>query len=145
MEGPREIPGFDRVTGACGEDQVMGGPLMRRGAEDLQLGMLEERTTSHAEQRQVTMASVGFHRTKLKSAPGSQQLLANTDDTMFKRRLRRRWPGVSSGLCLGGPPAARQATPAERPDQCAAVDADQAGSRTPGRDDRVLAGDRRRY
>ena len=94
MEGPREIPWFDRVTGARGENQVMGGPLMRRGAEDLQLGMLEERTTSHAEQRQVTMASVGFHRTKLKSAPGSQQLLANTDDTMFKRRLRSRWPGV---------------------------------------------------
>ena len=65
MEGPREIPGFDRVTGACGEDQVMGGPLMRRGAEDLQLGMLEERTAGHAEQRQVTTVSVGFQRTKL--------------------------------------------------------------------------------
>jgi len=65
MEGPREIPGFDRVTGACGEDQVMGGPLLRGGAEDLQLGMLEERTAGHAEQRQVTTASIGFHRTKL--------------------------------------------------------------------------------
>jgi hypothetical protein len=41
MEGPREIPGFDRVTGACDENQVVGVPLMRRGAEDLQLGMLE--------------------------------------------------------------------------------------------------------
>jgi len=41
MEGPREIPWFDRVTGARGENQVVGGPLMPRGAEDLQLGMLE--------------------------------------------------------------------------------------------------------
>ena len=30
---------------------------------------------------------------------------------------RRRWPGVSGGLCLGGPPAARRATPAGTPDQ----------------------------
>ena len=27
-----------------------------------------------------------------------------------ERRLRRRWPGVSAGLCLGGPPGARRAT-----------------------------------
>jgi len=27
-----------------------------------------------------------------------------------RRRLRRRWPGVSGGLWLGGPPTARRAT-----------------------------------
>ena len=26
-----------------------------------------------------------------------------------ERRLRRRWPGVSAGLCLSGPPGARRA------------------------------------
>ena len=54
--------------------------------------MLEERTTGHAEKRQVTTASVGFHRTKLKSAPGSQQLFANTDDTMFQIHITPAQP-----------------------------------------------------
>jgi len=92
MEGPREIPWFDRVTGARGENQVMGGPRMRRGAEDFQLGMVEQRTSGRAEQRQVTTASVGFYRTKLKSAPGSQQLLAYTDDTMFQIHITPAQP-----------------------------------------------------
>jgi hypothetical protein len=32
------------------------------------------------------------------------------------RRLRRRWPGVSAALCLGGPRGARRATTACRAD-----------------------------
>jgi hypothetical protein len=58
----------------------------------------------------VTTASVGFYRTKLKSAPGSQQLTADTDDTMVKAapaaplaRCQRR------ALPLSGPPGARRA------------------------------------
>ena len=54
--------------------------------------MLEERTTGHAEQRQVTTASAGFDRTKLKSAPGPQQLLANTDDTLFQIHITPAQP-----------------------------------------------------
>jgi hypothetical protein len=40
-EGPREIPGLDRAASASRENQVLDGPLMRGGAEDLQLGVLE--------------------------------------------------------------------------------------------------------
>ena len=34
-----------------------------------------------------------------------------------RRRLRRRWPGVSGGLCLDGPPAARRVTSPGHTDQ----------------------------
>jgi hypothetical protein len=37
--------------------------------------------------------------------------LPNCAVSRTRRRLRRRWPGVSGGLCLDGPPAARRATP----------------------------------
>jgi hypothetical protein len=35
--------------------------------------------------------------------------VAELSRTKSRRRLRRRWPGVSGGLCPEGPPAARRA------------------------------------
>ncbi len=95
MEGPREIPGFDRATGARGEHQVMGGSLMRGSAEDLQLSVLKQGLARYPEQGPVTTASCGLDRTGLKSAPGSQQLLANTDDITFQIHIVSAQP--SSG------------------------------------------------
>jgi len=57
---------------------------MRGTAEDLQLGLLDQGAMRYPEQRQVTTASIGLDRTELKSAPGSQRLLANAEDTTLQ-------------------------------------------------------------
>lgn len=84
MERPCEIPRFDWATGTRGKDQIVDGPLVRRSTEDLQLGVLKQHAARHPEQRQITAASTGLDRTKLKSASGPQQLLANADNTVLQ-------------------------------------------------------------
>lgn len=105
--------GFDRAAGSGGEDQLAGGPLVRRGAHHPQASLSVQRIPRYAEQRQITAASAGLDRAELEAATYAEQLLTDTDHALSRRRRkRRRWPCVSAGLCRwGGPPGALRAAP----------------------------------
>jgi hypothetical protein len=51
---------------------------------------------------------LGYHHGHL--APACLRCVAESARIGSRGRLRRRWPGVWAGLCLGGPPGARRAT-----------------------------------
>jgi hypothetical protein len=57
-----------------------------------------------------------------------------------RRRLRRRWPGVSAALCLGGPRGARRATPGASQINTAHMACSSCTSLTGRRRPRVLSG-----